>query len=83
MNGWPDASVRSKIWRQMIPELNEVDAATLASNFDFSGGQIENVARKFSINTILHGQTSELLPLLNSYCQEERLQGSCTRKIGF
>jgi hypothetical protein len=79
----PDASVRSKIWRQMIPELNEVDAATLASNFDFSGGQIENVARKFSINTILHGQTSELLPLLNSYCQEERLQGSCTRKIGF
>lgn len=79
----PDASVRSKIWRQMIPELNEADAATLANNFDFSGGQIENVARKFSINTILHGQASELLPLLNSYCQEERLQGSCTRKIGF
>lgn len=79
----PDASVRSKIWRQMIPELSDSDAATLASNYDFSGGQIENVARKFSINTILHGQASELLPLLNSYCQEERLQGSCTRKIGF
>ena len=79
----PDVSVRCKIWQQMIPELNEVDATTLANNFDFSGGQIENVARKFSINTILHGQASELLPLLNSYCQEERLQGSCTRKIGF
>lgn len=79
----PDASVRKQIWQQMIPELSNADAALLAHDFDFSGGQIENVARKFSINTILHGQTSEQLPLLNSYCQEERLQGSCTRKIGF
>ena len=79
----PDAGVRNKIWQQMIPELNEADAATLAGNFDFSGGQIENVARKYSINTILHGQASEPLPLLSSYCQEERLQISNTRKIGF
>ena len=79
----PDAGVRNKIWQQMIPELNEADAATLAGNFDFSGGQIENVVRKYSINTILHGQASEPLPLLSSYCQEERLQISNTRKIGF
>lgn len=79
----PDATVRKQIWRQMIPELSEGDAATLASNYDFSGGQIENVARKYSINTILYGPASELLPLLSSYCQEERLQSSNTRKIGF
>ena len=79
----PDVGVRQQIWRQMIPELNEIDAVTLASNFDFSGGQIENVARKYSISSILHGQASELLPLLCSFCQNERLQSSYTRKIGF
>ena len=42
----PDASVRSLIWQQMIPELTATDATTLAAAYDFSGGQIENVVRK-------------------------------------
>ncbi len=80
----PDATVRCKIWQQMIPELNDRDAATLAEHFDFSGGQIENVARKHAINSILYGQGTEVLPVLENYCRSEQLSNTVTRKrIGF
>ncbi len=80
----PDATVRGKIWQQMIPELNASDAAILAEHFDFSGGQIENVARKHAINSILYGNDSEMLPILEDYCRCEQLNNNVTRKrIGF
>ena len=80
----PDAAVRQKIWQQMIPELNDSDASVLASHFDFSGGQIENIARKHAINSILYGDNYEVLPMLESYCRSEQLSNTVTRKrIGF
>ena len=80
----PDATVRGKIWQQMIPELNASDAAILAEHFDFSGGQIENVARKHAINSILYGTADEMLPVLESYCRCEQLNNGVMRKrIGF
>ena len=80
----PDATVRGKIWQRMIPELNASDAATLAEHFDFSGGQIENVARKHTINSILYGEGTEVLSMLENYCRSEQLSNTVTRKrIGF
>lgn len=80
----PDATVRGKIWQQMIPELSDADATTLAEHFDFSGGQIENVARKHAINSILYGNEAEMLPILEDYCRCEQLNNNVTRKrIGF
>ena len=80
----PDAAVRQKIWQQMIPELKANDAAVLAGSFDFSGGQIENIARKHAINSILYGDNSEVLPMLEGYCRSEQLSNNVTRKrIGF
>ena len=79
----PDAAVRTKIWQQMIPELSKPDASQLAETFDFSGGQIENIARKFSINGLLHGDVEKPLEILTSYCSEERIQNQTNRKIGF
>ena len=67
----------------MIPELHEPDASCLAELFDFSGGQIENIARKYSINGILHGNVEKPLELLTNYCKEERIQSQTDRKIGF
>ena len=79
----PDATVRSKIWRTMMPELSETDANTLASSYDFSGGQIENIARKSTINSILYGDALQLLPILREYCEEEQLNKSTRKRIGF
>ena len=80
----PDATVRGKIWQQMIPELSNADATTLAEHFDFSGGQIENVARKHAINSILYGNDAEMLPILEDYCRcEQRNNGVTRKRIGF
>ena len=67
----------------MIPELSENDAVTLAGRFDFSGGQIENVARKNTINNILYGDDVQLLPTLCKYCEVEKLNNSERRRVGF
>lgn len=80
----PDASVRSLIWKQMIPELSIADATTLATAFDFSGGQIENIARKHAIHAVLHGEPESLLRTLQDYCATEKLDSmSVVKKIGF
>ena len=79
----PTEEARAHIWHTMIPELGDLDIHTLASKYDFSGGQIENIARKYSINSILHGDVDNPLEILTSYCNEERIQARTERKIGF
>ena len=80
----PDAAVRSKIWQQMIPELSENDATTLAAAHDLSGGQIENVARKHSINVVLHGEQENPLQSLLAECAAEHLNNKEQhRRVGF
>ncbi len=80
----PDATVRCRIWQMMIPGLCDADALTLATTYDFSGGQIENISRKATINAILRGEESNDLACLTTYCNAERLEArSNIRKIGF
>ena len=80
----PDASVRKLIWKQMIPELSPADAATLATALDFSGGQIENIARKYAIHSVLHGEPESLLRTLQDYCATEKVDSkSVVKRIGF
>lgn len=79
----PDASVREKIWHTMLPTLSEEQCALLASAYNLSGGQMENVARKFSINSILYGSEKSPMDILHAYCNAERLDNQPTRRIGF
>ena len=79
----PTEEARASIWHSMIPELRELDVHTLASKYDFSGGQIENIARHYAIDTILHGQSEDVLPMLIRHCDNERLDEKNVKKIGF
>jgi SpoVK/Ycf46/Vps4 family AAA+-type ATPase len=79
----PTEEARACIWRSMIPDLSDLDIHTLASKYDFSGGQIENIARHYAIDTILHGHSEDALPMLISHCDNERLDDLKVRKIGF
>ncbi|MBR5119270.1 MAG: ATP-binding protein [Muribaculaceae bacterium] len=79
----PEPEIRAKIWQSMIKGLRKSDAITLAKRFDLSGGQIENVARKHTINDILFGRKKKLVDALAEYCQNERLEPSQLQKIGF
>ena len=79
----PTLEARISIWHTMMPALEENVTRTLASKYDFSGGQIENVARHYAINNILHGQTDNVIDTLTAYCDKERIEKETNKKIGF
>lgn len=56
----PEPGIRAKIWQSMIKNLELDDALFLAQKYDFSGGQIENIARKQLIRNILYNNTLSL-----------------------
>lgn len=78
----PDTAARAKIWKTMLKDISDEDALQLASHYDFSGGQIENIARKRTVDYILNGKTATLSEI-EDYCRVELLNGKATRKIGF
>ena len=82
----PDTSVRANLWQEMIPELDTDECQALGEQFDFSGGQIENVARKYAINTILNDiEPSNRLNELIALCREECLNDTQSTRahVGF
>lgn len=79
----PEVEVKAKIWHSMLKDISFDDAMVLASQFDFSGGQIENVVRKRTIGRILTGTNASLDELVE-YCNAERLNSqSEMKRIGF
>lgn len=80
----PDLQCRLQIWQTMIPSLSDADASFLAARYDFSGGEIENIARHYTIQSILHGKPANMVKSLVGYCDSERLEGRTPkRKVGF
>ncbi len=80
----PNVEIKKHIWKSMIQELNDSDAQALASEFDLSGGQIENVMRKQFVDKILYDE-SPTLDKLRHYCTQESMINPSTHRttIGF
>ncbi|MDE7101931.1 MAG: AAA family ATPase, partial [Bacteroidales bacterium] len=79
----PTDEARAQIWQTMLPGLSSEAAQTLSSEFDLSGGEIENVVRKHTVNAILSGQDGVDLQQLKENCRLERLNNNGRRRIGF
>ena len=81
----PNPEIKAKIWLSKIEELSGDDAIKLSEEFDLSGGQIDNIARKFLIEKILHGDNNGYnYEELREYCKEEKIEMNGNRnKIGF
>lgn len=79
----PTIEARISMWHEMIPSLNEEQCRTLASKYDFSGGQIENIARHYAIGNILHGEPENVIEVLSAYCDSERLETKENYRVGF
>lgn len=80
----PSTEAKVNIWRSFLPSLNEKNAMTLANSFDFSGGQIENIARKVMVDQLLYGKESNI-EHIEELCSQETLSGNHIRPraIGF
>lgn len=79
----PSIAVRAKIWQIMLSNLSSEDAHQLASQFDLSGGEIENIARRLSVNAILSGSEELNIDEIISLCQQERINNPIRTRIGF
>ena len=79
----PTVEARIAIWHELLPDLSNADATLLAERYDFSGGQIENIARHYAIDAILHGNAVPTASNLMPHCDSERINNTSSRKIGF
>ena len=69
----------------MIPELKPSQTKKLAEEFDFSGGQIENIARKKTVASLISGKEPTYKEL-REMCLAESISSKETekrRKIGY
>ena len=79
----PTVEARTAIWHELLPDLSDTDATLLAEQYDFSGGQIENIARHYAIDAILHGNAVPTASNLMPHCDSERISNTSSKKIGF
>ena len=77
----PTLEAKASIWRDKLPALTDTEAAELASRFDLSGGEIDNVVRKVLMEEVVSGETPSLA-MATRIASEERISKE-TRKIGF
>lgn len=80
----PTANERKHIWKAMLGELTDEQALSLAQRYEFSGGQIENIARKRIITDILADRDTIDIDSIIESCNNELLNKDTTRKrVGF
>ena len=79
----PETGVKAKIWRSMLDDLSENDATRLASDYGFTGGQIENISRKLDVDYILSGRAPDMDKIV-SLCKAESIhKQEKSKRIGF
>ena len=81
----PSVEAKTHIWQSFIPDLAEADANVLARSYDFSGGQIENIARKVMVDHLLFGDSPDLNHI-EELCSKEQIAGrnnNHRRPVGF
>jgi hypothetical protein len=77
----PTEETRAAIWQNMMPALDEAGAMMLSRRFEFSGGQINNIAKKEAISSILRCRELDLEDII-AFCNDEQIEKKPV-KIGF
>ena len=78
-NPVPEAGKR--IWKSRLPELTEIQADILSKSHNLSGGEIENIARKYIIDNLTKSESLDFKRLTELCEAEKPFQNQ--HKIGF
>jgi len=79
----PCLEARQAIWRSMLPSLSASEIEKLASRYELSGGQIENIARKVEVDLVLNGGGVSMDALVRHCADENSSQFNTSKRIGF
>jgi len=79
----PSIAARAQIWREKIASIKKHEALKLSEAFELSGGQIDNIGKKYLLKQVLSGKKPSLNEL-ELLCEEENLyRNDSYRPIGF
>ena len=78
----PSTENSAKIWQEKLPILAKKESQILAEKFRFSGGEMENIARKCAMQEIMQGDILNFTDI-EGLCKNEKWNGEEKRKIGF
>ncbi|MBO7254946.1 MAG: ATP-binding protein [Paludibacteraceae bacterium] len=78
----PTIEAKMRIWNDKLSWLTPDDSKRLAETFDFSGGEIDNIVRKATMDELITGKHSSIEQLI-SLCSNERLAKAERKKVGF
>ena len=78
----PNETAKVSIWKSAIKGLRQPEAIALVKQFDFTPGEINNVARRFMVESLL-GLEKSRLQTLQELCETEHYERNHTSNIGF
>jgi hypothetical protein len=79
----PSVDSRINIWNEKLPGRKEIEIRFLAENYEFSGGQIDNIVKKVLLDSVLNDETPSF-ELLKAFCEDELFKrGTESQKIGY
>lgn len=78
----PNKEAKTAIWKSKLPWLADNDCADLAARFELSGGEIDNIVRKATMEEVLTGNRPTL-EVIKQWCGDEKINDNNHRIIGF
>jgi len=79
----PSLEAKEAIWKNRFEWITQGQAQDLARNYNFSGGEIENIARKAEMREIVSG-SRPLFSDIEDMCRVEKITSTTTHKpLGF
>lgn len=78
----PSVESKKHIWMDKLEWLQEEDALQFAKDYEFSGGQIDNIVRKITMNEVIDGKRPSI-DEINEMCKHEKLSKGDVHNIGF
>lgn len=79
----PSTEAKTSIWMNKLSWLDKENAAEFAKEYDFSGGQIDNIVRKIAMNEVITGERPALTEIHNM-CRSEKIDNqNCAKRVGF
>ena len=78
----PTAEALTQIWQSKMDWLQPDEIGSLVDRFAFSGGQIDNIVRKATLNEVLTGNRPTMSELVD-YCTTENYSTKLGKRLGF
>ena len=79
----PSTEANAAIWMNKLSWLDGQVTRAFATEYEFSGGQIDNIVRKIAMNEIISGERPAISEI-HDMCKCEKIEsGECTKHIGF